>query len=436
MTATAAPTQLDFGNPADLTGSLSTMVKGMRGSVILGIAGEVRALIATGRPVCNFTVGDFDPKQFPIPAELREGIVRALEAGETNYPPSDGMPSFRKAVVEYVARDQGVRYPVDSVHITCGGRPIVYGAFRCLINPGDTVLYSVPSWNNDHYSHISGAKSVEIVAGRDTGFQPTLAQLAPHFAAAKLLCLCTPGNPTGTVMEPDVLKSILEAVVEENARRAITGESRLFVLFDQMYGALVSPPARHAHPVALVPESAPFVITIDGVSKSFAGTGLRVGWVMAAPAVISRMKDFLGHVGTWAPRAEQIATAAFLMNAAAVAAFRRQMDAALRARLEAVFHGFDALKRDGYPVDCIHPQGAIYLSLRLNLAGRTFDGKRIESNEEIRWLLLDAGCAVVPFQAFGLKDETGWFRLSVGAVSLADIADAFPRIRSLLDQVR
>jgi aspartate aminotransferase len=412
------------------------MVQGMRGSVILKIAGEVRAMIASGRPVCNLTVGDFDPKQFPIPELLLQAIHRALDAGETNYPPSDGMPALRKAITEYVAREQGVQYPVDSVHVTCGGRPVVYAAYRCVLNPGDQVLYSVPSWNNDHYSHLSQAHPVEIVASRASGFQPTLEQLAPHLSTARLLCLCTPGNPTGTVMDPATLKTIVEAVIEENEARARDGKRRLFILFDQMYGALVSPPSEHAHPLRLVPEAAPYLITLDGISKAFAATGLRLGWVMAAPAVISRIKDFLGHVGTWAPRPEQVATAEFLSDAAAVAAFRRQMDAELRKRLTALYQGFAALKQAGYPVDCIDPQGAIYLSLRLNLTGRSIGGKPIKDNEAIRQLLLEqAGLAVVPFQAFGLPDESGWFRMSVGAVSMADIAAAFPRVKAMLNQI-
>jgi aspartate aminotransferase len=161
-----------------------------------------------------------------------------------------------------------------------------------------------------------------------------------------------------------------------------------------------------------------------------------VGWSFAAPAVTARMRDFLGHVGAWAPRPEQVATAKFLRNPAAIAAFRETMDAGIRARLTALYDGFQALRSEGYPVDCVHPQGAIYLSLQLDLIGRTVKGTRITTNDEIRGLLLEeAGLAVVPFQAFGLKEETGWFRLSVGAVSMADIESAWPRIRKLLDSV-
>jgi aspartate aminotransferase len=148
------------------------------------------------------------------------------------------------------------------------------------------------------------------------------------------------------------------------------------------------------------------------------------------------MAAFLGHVGAWAPRPEQVATARFLRDAGAIRAFRARMDAGVRARLDALYSGFMELRAAGFPVDTVLPAGAIYLSLRLDLAGRRFEGRTIRTNQDIRRLLLqEAGLAVVPFQAFGLEEETGWFRISVGAVSLEDIAAALPRLRSLLQRV-
>ena len=436
MTTTASA-DLDFGNQPDLDRSLSAMVRRLRGSVILRIAGEVRAMIAAGKPVCNLTVGDFDPKQFPIPAVLRDAVTRALANGETNYPPSEGLLALRKAIADYVEREQGVRYPIESVLVAGGGRPVVYAAFRAVLDPGDTVVYSVPSWNNDYYAEITDAKSIAIEATQENGFQPTLAQIAPHLPTAALLCLCSPGNPTGTMMDPEQLRAILQAVVEENKARRTAGRRELFVFFDQIYGSLIFPPALHFNPLALVPEAAPYVIALDGISKAFASTGLRLGWALAAPAIIARLKDLLGHVGAWAPRPEQVGTAEFLANPAAIAAYRTDMHRGIKARLDALYQGFERLKVEGLTVDCIDPQGAIYLSLRLDLVGRSIDGQPIRSNEDIRQLLLEqAGLAVVPFQAFGLAGDSGWFRISVGACSLADIEQAFPRVKALLLRVR
>jgi aspartate aminotransferase len=436
MTIAQSPL-LDFGDQRALDVSLSVMARELRGSMILGIAADVRALAATGRPICNLTVGDFDPRQFPIPARLKHLVIEALEEGETNYPPSDGLASLRQSVVDFVGREHGVTTPVQSVIITAGGRPAIYAVFRCLLNPGDVVVYPVPSWNNDYYAGMVGARTIPVRTSAEDDFQPTLALLEPHLDSATLLCLCSPANPTGTILPPETLREIMEAVVEENVRRVRTGRRALFVLHDLMYGSLVFREAAHAHPLALVPAAAPWVITVDGISKAFAGTGLRVGWAVGAPAVISRMKDFLGHVGAWAPRPEQAATAKFLADAPAIAGYRAQMDAALTARLDALYDGLMSLRRAGHPVNCVRPQGAIYLSLQLDLIGRRVGGAPMTNNDAIRRLLLEeAGIAVVPFDAFGLTDQTGWFRISAGAVSVQDITDGLERIRILLEAIR
>ncbi len=434
---TTATAQLNFGDAKALDASLSDNVRGLKGSEILKIAAAVREMIAQGKQVCNLTVGDFNPKFFPIPAALREGIARALAGGETNYPPSDGVLALRKSVAEYAAREFSVRYPVEGVLIAAGARPILYGTYRCVLNPGDKVVYGLPSWNNNHYSWIAQANAIEVVTQARHGFQPTLDDFRPHLHDANLFCLCTPSNPTGTVMEPEVLRELMLGVVEENERRARAGKRLLFVLHDQVYASLVFGEARHVHPCALVPQSAPYVISLDAISKSLAGTGVRVGWVLAAPAVVARMRDFLGHVGAWAPRAEQVAVADFLGNPQALSAFRREMDTKVQVLLNALYGGFMKMKQSGLPVDCVQPQGAIYLSLQLNLIGKSFEGRKIASNADIGQLLLErAGMAVVPFQAFGLREESGWFRLSVGAVSPADIETCLPRVKSLLEAVR
>jgi len=420
----------------DVDASLSDRVRGLVGSEILKIAADIRQLVASGREVCNLTVGDFDPRQFPIPTGWRDGIEQALRAGETNYPPSDGMPELRRAVADYVDREWGVRFPVESVLIASGARPILYAAYRCVVDPGDVVVYPVPSWNNNHYVWISAAEGVAVVTRPEDGFMPTLEQLAPHLGRARMLVLNSPLNPAGTVIGEQPLRAIAEAVVDENRRRARDGRKRLFLLHDQVYASLVFGSARHHLPGKLAPEVAPWVIGLDGASKGFAGTGLRVGWVLAAPAVIRRMRSLIGHIGAWAPRAEQLALARFLEDHAAVRAFQGEMNARVQERLEALYEGFAALRRDGYPVECVNPQGAIYLSLRLDLIGRRIDGSRLATNEDIRQLLLDrAGLALVPFQAFGLKEDSGWFRMSVGAVSLEQIAAVFPRLRRLLDEI-
>jgi len=431
-----ATSTLNFGSPDLVEGSLSERARGLVGSEILKIAADIREMIRAGRDVCNLTVGDFNPKYFPIPDALMAGLQRALAAGETNYPPSNGLMPLREAVVDFVGNNWGARYPVESVLIASGARPILYGAYRCVVNPGDKVVYPVPSWNNNHYCWMARAEGVALPTRVEDGFMPTLDELRPHLGSARMICLNSPLNPTGTMIAEDSLRGILEAVVDENRRRTSAGRPHLFVLHDQIYSLLVFGAARHHMPAAIVPESAPWVISLDGISKGFAATGLRVGWVLAAPQLTERMKNVLGHVGAWAPRPEQVAVAEFLGDTAAVSEFGQSMNDRVRERLNALYDGFEVLKRDGYPVDCIVPQGAIYLSLRLQLIGRRMGERKLDSNEAIRQLLLErAGIGVIPFQAFGLEENSGWFRLSVGAVTLEQISEAFPRLRTLLDEI-
>ncbi len=418
---------LDLDGPDPRRG-LSTMARGLVGSEILKIASEIRLKQQAGQQIANFTVGDFSSKEFPIPDRLRDGILRALSAGETNYPPSDGVLRLREAVRAFWGERLRLDVPLESIVIAGGSRPVIYAAFRAVIEPGDTVVYPVPSWNNNHYCHLVGARGVPIETRAADGFLPTAASLQPHLKTARLIALCTPLNPAGTVLAPDEVHRIAEAVVAENRRREKTGEKPLYLLYDQVYWMLTFGAARHETPVHAVPESSRYTIFVDGISKAFAATGVRVGWAVGPKAVIAAMRDVLGHVGAWAPRAEQVATAELLRDGAAVDAYLHTHKGGLQARLDALHTGFSRMKAAGLPVRDIPPQGAIYLSVQFSLRNR--------SNDEVRRYLLDeAGFAMVPFQAFGLEGEGGWFRLSVGAVSVKDVESAMPRVEAALRKV-
>ena len=418
-----------LGDPAEVDASLSELARGVVGSEILRIAAEIRALKASGAAICNLTVGDFDPAQFPVPAKLLDGIREALASGQTNYPPSDGMPALREAVARFYDRHLGLRYPVESVVITSGARPLLYGTYLTVLDRGDTVVYPVPSWNNNHYAYLAGARAIPLPVHAESNFFPTADGLRPHLGHARLLVLNSPLNPTGTVIDADQLGAIARLVVEENRRRARAGVKALWLCYDQVYWQLVFPDAgrgvRHVTPPELVPEIAPYTVILDAASKSFAATGLRVGWAVLPPVARQRMADILGHVGAWAPKPEQAAMAALLDDDAAVSAYLADMRARVAERLGRLARGFAEMRSAGLPVEVIPPQGAIYLSIRFVLPGR--------SNGQIRKLLLDqAGFAIVPFQAFGLDEDSGWFRISVGAVTLAEIDAALPRVRAVL----
>ena len=413
---------------------LSTLAASLTGSEILKIAADVRALAAEGREICNLTVGDFSPSEFRIPEELERGIVDALRRGETNYPPSDGILPLRDAVRTFYERDLGFTPDLASVIVTAGSRPGIYAVYRALVNPGERVIFPAPSWNNNHYTHMVGATAVVVPTDATTDFMPTRASLAPVVRDARLLALCSPQNPAGTMFSAAMLRDICELVVEENARRG-PAERPLYLMYDQVYWTLALGATRHAHPIGVCPAVAPYTIYIDGISKSLAATGVRVGWIVAPRDLAGPMSGLLGHVGAWAPKAEQAAVAALLCDAAALHACTDRMVAGLRARLDPLYAALVAMRTDGLPVDTIAPAGAIYLSAQFDLAGRrTPDGTVLDSDEAVRTYLLEhAGVAIVPFSAFGVEGDSGWFRLSVGAVSPAQIDRMLPRLRSAID---
>lgn len=417
---------------------IAKMAEQLIASEILKIAGEIRAMVSEGAEVLNLTVGDFSSKEFPIPDVYKQAIKDALDGGHTNYPPSSGVQECREAVREMFHDRLGLDYPVNSVLIAGGARPMIAGTFMALVNPGDAVVYSVPSWNNNHYCTLTQAEKIEVTADRDTDFFPKISALAEHLHRARLLCVNTPLNPTGTVMSREELVDLSKAVVGENELRKKNGKKPLYMMFDQVYWMLTAEGTEHFNPVSLVPEIAPYTVFVDGVSKAFAATGVRVGWAVGPTDVIERMGAILTHIGAWAPRAEQVATAQLLRDPNAVDGFLTVMRREVFARLDLLASTVAALKKDGFPVDAVAPAGAIYLSLRLDLRGKTGpDGKKIITDEDIRtFLLKHAGWALVPFQAFGVREDSGWFRASVGAVSKADLQRGAERLRAALSLVR
>lgn len=431
--------RLDLGALVRETGPgrVSAMAEALIGSEILRIAGEIRALKAAGRSICDLTVGDFDPRQFPIPERLSSGIHEALDRGETNYPPSSGILPLREAVARFYERELGLRYPVESVLIAGGARPVIYCIYRTLCDPGDRVVYSVPSWNNNHYTHLVGGVRVPVVCGPEELFLPTREMLAGKLAGTRLVCLNTPLNPAGTVIERDALLGICEAILEENEARRGTGERPLYLLYDHIYWMLCFGNARHFTPPELLPEMTPYTIFVDGISKAFAATGVRLGWGVGPVDVITRMSAVLGHIGAWAPKAEQVATVGLLDDPEGIRSFHQVFLRNVQQRLDLLHHGFQAMKGRGLPVESIPPMGAIYLTARIHPFGRrTPAGTELRINDDVRrFVLEEAGIGIVPFQAFGSVEDEGWFRLSAGAASPAEIQAALPRLEAALGRL-
>lgn len=417
---------------------VSEMAENLIGSEILKLAGEINEKIRNGEKIYNFTVGDFNPNIFPLPDELKKEIIAAYNDNQSNYPPADGILALRQSVSKFLSERMGLEYsPQNEILIAGGARPIIYAAYRAVVDPGDYVLYPAPSWNNNHYIYLTGAKPVMVEALPENNFMPRADDILPHMGKLTLISLCSPQNPTGTTFTKEGLEAICKMVLQENKRRG-DKKKPVYVLYDQVYNQLTFGDVKHYNPVSLFPEMKDYTIFVDGISKSLAATGVRVGWSMGNKKVIDKMKSIVGHVGAWAPKAEQVATAKFLDNAKAVDAFMGVFKDKIWKRLDGFYKGFMDLKNEGHRVNVIKPQAAIYLTVQLDLKGmKTAEGKVLNNTESItQYILNEAKVALVPFYAFGASNESTWYRLSVGTAEAEAIPDVIAKLRNALQKLK
>jgi aspartate aminotransferase len=248
--------------------------------------------------------------------------------------------------------------------------------------------------------------------------------------------VCSPLNPTGTSFTAEALAGICDLILEENARR---DEGKpVYLLYDQIYSALTLGDTEHVDPVSLRPEMRPYTIYIDGVSKAFAATGVRVGWAFGPERIMQKMHAILGHVGAWAPKPEQIATARLLKQETVVDEIIAKHITMITERVNALYDGFIAMREEGFPVDAIPAQGAMYLTVKIDLQGRTLpDGTTLKDAEDVTlYLIREAKVGLVPFYAFGASRDHAWFRVSVGTLRMEDVPGIFDGLRKALPPLR
>ena len=415
---------------------VSKIAENIIGSEIIKLAGEVNEKIKQGEKIYNLTIGDFNPEEFPIPVELKQYIINEYSANQTNYPPADGMLELRTSVSNLLKQRGQLDYKPDEILIAGGARPIIYCIFKALVDPDDTVIFAVPSWNNNHYSYLNNAKSIIIEASPEENFMPSAKNIKPHISNASFIALCSPQNPTGTVFTKEGLEEICDLILYENKKR-LPSKKPVYLMYDQIYWALTFGNTKHYNPVSLRPEMKNYTIFVDGISKSLAATGVRVGWSMGPKFIIDKMKAILTHVGAWAPKAEQVATAKYLSDLPTYDKFIELQKTKISARLNGFYKGFQELKAAGFKVDAITPQAAIYLTVQFNLLGqKTIEGKVFESTADItKYLLDEAKLAIVPFSAFGASGNSSWYRLSVGTCKLSDVEGAINNIKNALSKL-
>jgi aspartate aminotransferase len=415
---------------------LSHLAETLIGSEIVKLGGEIREKIRKGEKIYNFTVGDFDPAIFPIPKELEDLIVDAYRKHFTNYPAAEGNLDLRESISIFLKDRENLAYNTDEILVASGGRPLIYSLFRTLIDKGDKVIYAVPSWNNNHYTHLNQGEHIVVEATAENNFMPTADALRPHIASATLICLCSPQNPTGTTISEKDLSAICTLVVEENKRRK-PEDKKLYLLYDQMYWQLTYGTIEHFNPVSLHPAVREYTIFIDAISKAFAATGVRVGWSFGPAEIIGKMKAIMTHIGSWAPMAEQKATAAYLVQKEKIDTYLAGFRSAVSERLHRIHDGFAKLKKDGFSVDVLTPEAAIYLTIKIDLKGKkTAEGRILAEQADVTSYLLDvASLAVVPFSAFGASKNSPWYRLSVGTCRLEEIPEMLGKLRAAMEKL-
>ena len=414
---------------------VSKLAQNLIGSEIIKIGNQVNDLKAEGAEIANLTIGDLNASLYPIPSRLKEEITKAYANNLTNYPPANGLLSLRESISNDLKNRWNLEYSVNDILVAAGSRPLIYATFKTIVDEGDKVVYPIPSWNNNHYAYLTHAKRVEVETSKENNFLPTAEDLKPHLEGAVLLALCSPLNPTGTMFTKEQLSEICELVLEENKKRG-ENEKPLYLMYDQIY-AMLTFGEEHFNPVSLYPELREYTIFVDGTSKCFAATGVRVGWSFGPTKVIDLMKSLLTHVGAWAPKPEQEAVAVFLEERENVDLYVDDFSGKISKSLQVLHEGIQNMKSRGFNVNSIKPMGALYLTIELNYLGKISpDGTKINTSTDLVFYLIhEAGVALVPFSAFGNSSEMPWFRASVGGLSLNEIEKMLPRLENALEKL-
>lgn len=415
---------------------VSKLAENIIGSEIIKLAAEVNEKIKQGEKIYNLTIGDFNPKEFPIPTKLKNLIIEAYNNDQTNYPAADGMFELRQAVSILLKELGNLDYKPDEILIAGGARPVIYSIFKALVDVNDKVIFAVPSWNNNHYTYLNSAQAIVLEATPENNFMPSAKDIAPHISSANFIALCSPQNPTGTVFTKEGLEEICDLILNENKKRDVN-KKPVYLMYDQIYWALTHGNTKHYDPVSLRPEMKNYTVYVDGISKSLAATGVRVGWSMGPKPIIDKMKAILTHVGAWAPKAEQLATATYLSNLNEYDLFLNEQKQKINDRLVALYNGFTKLKEKGFSVNAIAPQAAIYLTVQFNLQGKTTqNGTKLNNTKDVTsFLLNEAKLAIVPFYAFGTNQDSSWYRISVGTCKISDVADIIINLDNALSKL-
>ena len=400
-----------------MTSRVSDRIAAITESATLAVDAKAKALKAAGRPVIGVGAGEPD---FPTPDYIVQAAVDACrEAKWHRYTPAAGLPELREAIAAKTKRDSGLVVAANQVLVTNGGKQALYNAFATLLDPGDEVLLQAPYWTTyPEAIRLAGGIPVIIPSDEATGYRVDVAALeAARTPRTKVLVFVSPSNPTGAVYSPEAVREI----------GAWAAEHDLWVITDEIYEHLVYGSAQFSSMPVEVPELVDRCVVVNGVAKTYAMTGWRVGWMIGPADIIAAATNLQSHATSNVANVSQVAAlAAVSGDLSAVAEMKVAFD-----RRRTLITG---LLNDIPGVDCPLPEGAFYVypSVRA-LVGKTLRGLQIESSAHLAGMILDeAEVAVVPGEAFGTP---GYLRLSY-ATADSDITEGVGRIAGLLGEIQ
>ena len=396
---------------------VSARIAAITESATLAVDAKAKAKKAAGEDVVGFGAGEPD---FPTPAH----IVAAAEAAcadprNHHYTPAGGLPELKAAIVAKTRRDSGYEVTPAQVLVTNGGKQAIYEAFATLLDPGDEVLLPAPYWTTyPEAVKLAGGVPVEIMTSEDSDYRVSVAQLeAARTARTKVLLWCSPANPTGAVASPAEVRAVGEWALEHG----------IWVVADEIYEHLVYGGAEHVSMPVVVPGLADTCVVVNGVAKTYAMTGWRVGWLIGPVDVVKAATNLQSHATSNVSNVAQVAAVEALTgDLSAVAQMREAFD----RRRTIMVTMLNAIPG----VACPTPDGAFYCYPSVKgVLGRTIRGRTPQSSAELAELVLDeVGVAVVPGEAFGTP---GYFRLSY-ALGDDDLVKGVQRLAGLLAEAR
>ncbi len=386
-------------------------------SATLAVDAKAKALKAAGRPVIGFGAGEPD---FPTPDFVVEAAIEAARDPRNHrYTPAAGLPDLKQAIAAKTLRDSG--YEIDPAHVivTNGGKQAVFQAFASIIDPGDEVVLPAPYWTTyPEAISLAGGTHVEVFAGADQGYLVSVEQLErARTDKTKALLFCSPSNPTGAVYSPEQTKAIGEWALEHG----------IWVITDEIYEHLTYDDATFSPIVRAVPDLADQAIVINGVAKTYAMTGWRVGWMIAPADVTKAAANFQSHLTS---------NVANVSQRAAIAALEGGLDDvhAMRAAFDRRRKTMVSMLSEIDGITIPTPTGAFYAYPSVSgVLGLTLRGRRITSSADLAAIILDeAEVAVVPGEAFG---PSGYLRLSY-ALGDDDLEEGVTRMQKLLGEAK